>query len=227
MTQELTETNLNLPVPNPDEFAAVVNSVLMPFERDALFAYIRSGGKPVPAVVNSAFFELFYNGCSAEDIHAINETYPVEAIQWMRIQYRWDETVIQNTMRNNALVVGKINKAQVDAAMLMTDMIAVASKRNQTRLRKYLQTGNEADLEGAMVLDNPERFSKMVESLIKLVYREEQTLQIKMPVGMMRAIPEAMKVQAQTVTTTAVNLLSETAAAIRAKSAAKARGGHE
>ncbi len=220
MTVELTEktADQNLPVPNRDEFIQTANLVLMPNERDELFAYIKLGGRQAPASVNQPFFELFHNGCFPEEIHALNPSYHTQAIQWMRIAYKWDETLQQTVMRNNALLVGKINKAQVDAAMLMSDMIAVATKKNQERLRKYLQTGDETNLVGIMTLDSPERLGKMVESLIKLVYREEQTMSIKIPVS---KLPQATQKHVQTIATTATNLIADVAAAKREKARAK------
>lgn len=218
---ENQDPNRNLPVPNVDEFLLTANSVLMPNEKEAVFQYIRSGGRPVPASLNQSLFELFFNGCSAEDIHELNPSFPVCAIQWMRVAYKWDDTVMTNVIRNNSLLIGKINKAQVDAAMLMSDMIAVASKKHQNKLRKYLQTGDERCLEGIMTLDNPERFSKMVESLIKLVYREEQVMQIKIPI---KSMPQAIKDKVQTITTTATNLISEVAEAKRNKAREKVLG---
>lgn len=223
MIVELTETeksdpNRNLPVPNVDEFISTATSVLMPNEKESMFNYIRSGGRQVPASLNQSLFELFFNGCSPEDIHELNPSFPIAAIQWMRVTYKWDDTVMTNVIRNNSLLVGKINKAQVDAAMLMSDMIAVATKKHQNKLRKYLQTSDEKNLEGVMTLDNPERFSKMVESLIKLVYREEQVMQIKIPI---KSMPQAVKDKVQTITTTATNLISEVAKAKRNKAREK------
>ncbi len=223
MTVELTETNQNqnsnLPVPNRDQFLLTASTYLMPHEQEALFAYIRSGGKQAPASVSQSFFELFFNGCSAEDIHALNESYSVQSIQWLRIAHKWDETAQVTIIRNNQLLAGKINKAQTDAAMLMSDMIAVATKKHQAMLRKYLQTGDETHLTGIMTLDNPERFAKMVESLIKLVYRDEQPINLTIPVG--KSVPQAIKQKIQTITTTATSLVADVAEAKRAKAREK------
>lgn len=210
MTVELTEKSQDefLPVANRAEFVQTVNQCLTPIEKQSLYDYILSGGKPAPASVSSAFFELFYNGCSPEDIHELNPSFDTQAIQWLRIAHKWDETVSLTVLRNNSLIIGKIHKAQTDAAMLMTDMIAVSVKQHQTKLRKYLQTGNPEELRDAMILDNPERFSKMVESLIKLVYREEQTLSIKIPVN---KVPHAVHQKVREITSTASSLVSDIA----------------
>lgn len=186
----------------------------MPHEKDALFEYIRSGGRQAPASVNQPFFELFHNGCLADEIHKLNPSYSVQAIQWMRIAFKWDDTLQHTIMKNNALAIGKINKAQVDAAMLMSDLIAVATKKNQDKLRKYLQTGDEAHLVDIMTLDSPERFSKMVESLVKLVYREDNPIVIKVSNN---TIPQKTKQAAQQITISASTLIADVAAAKRAK----------
>lgn len=219
MTAELTaNNNPELPIPNREDFIATANTFLMPLERQALFDYIQNGGKPIPPTVSQAFFELFYNGCAPEDIHELNPSFDIQAIQWARVMYHWDDTVSQTVIRNNQLLVGKIHKAQTDAAMLMTDMIAVATKKNLSKLRKYLQTGDEKCLEGTFVPDNQEKFFRTVESLVKLVYREEQTLSIKIPVG---KVPAAVSQKAREITATATSLVSDIAKQKRENARAK------
>lgn len=112
---------------------------------------------------------MFLNGSDVREIHRLNAAFPIEAIHYERVKSDWDgerERYIRTLQEN---ITDKLVKANLETVGLLTDMLAVASKQNGDKLKKFLQTGNEKDLAGAFTVDSIHQLLKVLEGLHKAV----------------------------------------------------------
>lgn len=141
---------------------------LTPDEQKALTEY-QEARKPELAVETSmAFFQLFLNGYSVDEIHEMNKAFPVEAIHWARLKYGWDKRKDQYITEMHEKIVTKVTKAQLETTNLMTDLLTVTTKKYGDKLKRYLQTGNEKDLEGVMGVQSIAQLLKLMDGLQKI-----------------------------------------------------------
>lgn len=137
-------------------------------EYNAVIKYIENGGKQLAPSTMAAFFELFLNGCSIDEIHKLNKGFPIEAIHWARAKYQWDQKKEMYLMQLHSTVRDKLVKAQIETIGLITDLLSAANKKHGVKIKKFLQTGNEDDLEGALSVDSINSLLKVTEALQKL-----------------------------------------------------------
>ena len=143
-------------------------AMLAPTDYDSLKKYIDNGGKQLAVPTAGAFFELFLNGSDVSEIHRLNKAFPVEAIHWARVKYNWDvqkEDYIRNLQLN---IKDKLMKAQMETVGLLTDMLTAANKKHGDKLKRFIQTGNEKDLAGALSIDSVHGLLKVVEGIQKI-----------------------------------------------------------
>lgn len=117
---------------------------------------------------SAKLFELFLNGSDINEIHRLNKNFPYEAILWSRVKYDWDKLKDEYAASLTGQVAQKVIKASLETTSLLTDMLAVAHKKHGDKLKKYLQTGDEADLGDALSIDTIHGLLKAVEGLQKV-----------------------------------------------------------
>ena len=188
MTQEFK--NQLVPVPR-NELLEEAALVVSPDECDLLRKYVESGGKELSADTVDKFFELFLNGSDPREIHRLNKPFPVEAILWALVKYRWVYQKDNYIFNRQKAIADKVMRAQLEATDLVSDMLVAAKKKHSDKLKKFIQTGNEEDLQGAMSIDSLASLLKGIESLVKItgqdrtvttktVSKNEQTVNVNM-----------------------------------------------
>jgi hypothetical protein len=151
-----------------DAFDEKAKEILTPEDYAALKKYIDGGGLPLALSTASSFFELFLNGNDPKEIHQLNKAFAYETILWARVRYNWDHLKDEYAARLHELVREKVIKAQLESACLLSDMLAVANKKHGAKIKKFLQTGKESDLGGALQIDSIQHMLKVVEGLQKI-----------------------------------------------------------
>ena len=73
----------------------------------------------------------------------------------------------------------KVVKAQLETAALYADMLSATVKKNGHKLKKYLQTGNEKDLNGVLLPESILALGKVVEGLQKLTGQDRNVKMTK------------------------------------------------
>lgn len=172
----MSENNKNneLVVVNPE-----VITINTPFEEKAqalldnqhyqeLMDYIGKKKPEIALVTAQKFFELFLGGEAVEEIHRLNPTFPMAAINWLRIKYDWDETKSKHMVALQRQVADKVLKAQLEATSLYSDLISATVRRYGDKIKKYLQTGDEKELGDSIAIDSLFQFTKTVEALQKV-----------------------------------------------------------
>jgi hypothetical protein len=175
----IEQTN-NLPVPAevvvavaPLTFDEKARALLESDDLKQLTEYREAGKMRLSPKTTAGFFELFLNGSSLKEIHQLNPAFPYPAILWARVEENWDD---QKDAYIRDLQLGireKLIKSQMETAGLLTDMLSAANKQHGSKLKKYLQTGNEADLGNAMTVTSIQSMLRVIEGLQKLTGQDK------------------------------------------------------
>jgi hypothetical protein len=152
----------------PPEFVELARVDLTPDELEVLSIYTEGGGYPLAPATAVKFFELFINGSSAAEIHRLNPAFPVGAILDSQVRYKWaaerDRCAVELQQRVRESVI----KAQLETTELMADMLRAAKRQHGDKLKKFIQSGNEKDLDGVLNIESLHSLGKIVDSLLKI-----------------------------------------------------------
>lgn len=167
--RQLTEQAIKERLPDGDRVVSISALNLTDEEFRDLASYVLEG-RNVNLALQTAqkFFELFMNGCDANEIHRLNPTFPKGLIQLTRVRYNWDQMYRDAMLTMSSRVMNKISKAAVEATSIYTDMIAVANKQHGDSLKKYLQTGDAEYLKSAITINSIKDLATVIDSLQKL-----------------------------------------------------------
>lgn len=113
-------------------------------------------------------YELFLNGYSCEEIAKLNDDrFDVGMILDARVRHGWDERKLLHLDTLYAGLMEKVKKTQAEGAVFLTDMLAAAHKLHGNKIKKFLQTGNQADL-GDLQIESLDAYRKILETLLTL-----------------------------------------------------------
>lgn len=151
-----------------ETYISEMNTVLSPEEKQELTSYLEKGGNPLSPDTAAKFFELFLNGTNCYDIWKINKAFPYGAIIDARVKYRWDSQKEEYAIRLQTDIKNKVAQAQLETADLMSDMLLAAKKRNSAKIKRYLQTGDEKELDDSLKIESLKTLRDIVEGLMKI-----------------------------------------------------------
>lgn len=166
MTQELEIVNIEL------SFDDKAKTRLSPDDYVKLTTYIKNNGPELSLITANRFFELYLHGNSFSEIVELNPSFQKEPILWASIRYDWDKAREEYVKGIQTVIMQKVLKAELEVASLYSDMLSVTAKKNGGKLKKYLQTGNEKELDGALLPESILALGKVVEGLQKITGRD-------------------------------------------------------
>jgi hypothetical protein len=138
-----------------------------------LEAYIATGGAPLATSTALSFFQLFLNGSDLKEVHRLNKAFPYESVLWAYVKYDWETQKTKYMQDQMEQIRTKVVKATLDTTSLVTDLLAAAQKKHGDKLKKYLQTGNEADLGDALNVRSINELLKTAEALQKITGQDK------------------------------------------------------
>lgn len=147
-------------------------------EHNMLMTYVESGKHPLSPETSANFFGLFLTGNSIGEIHRLNKAFPYEAILWAAIKYDWHQKRDEYALDLQSQTAQKVMMAQLETAGLMADLLSAANRKHGDKIKKYIQTGNEADLGDSLTIENLHSLMKIAESLQK-VTGQANTVKVK------------------------------------------------
>lgn len=167
--------------PNPTDLIVAPESYDQRFERmfgrdqfALVNSYMLGGGKKLAVSTSAAFFQLYLNGCDAHEIHALNKGFPLEAILYEIVYHDWEKQKAEYLVELQKGVREQLIKANLETVSLLSNMLAVANKQHGDKLKKYLQTGDPADLQGTIVVDSIHQLIKAIEGLQKITGQDDK-----------------------------------------------------
>lgn len=149
-------------------------AILSPADYALLRAYIDSGRQRIATVTSMKLYELFLSGSSVEEIWKLNQVFDRQAIQWARIYDKWDEQRDLYVQELQAGIKDRVLKAHMEAAELVSVMMAATNKRYGTQVKKYLQSGDVKDLDGVSLPSNVQGVMKAIEALQKITGQDRK-----------------------------------------------------
>lgn len=153
-----------------------MGEVLNDEEKGVLRVHLEQGGLPLSVETSGKFFELFLTGTNCYDIWKLNRSFPFGAILDARIKYKWDKEKDDYAIRLQSQIKNKIVQAQLETADLMSDMLLATKKRSGEKLKRYLQSGNEEDLDGSLTIESIAGMQRILEGLMKITGQDKTTV---------------------------------------------------
>jgi hypothetical protein len=152
----------------PSEYVTLAEAELSPEDQSVLAAFAASGALPLAPATAAQFLELYLNGCNAQEIQRLNKPFKLGQILDAQIRYKWSEQRDKLSMDLQARAVENVRKAQLDATELMSNMLVAANKQHGDKLKKYIQSGDEKDLDGSLNIVSLQSLLKVTEGLLKI-----------------------------------------------------------
>jgi hypothetical protein len=137
-------------------------------EQNMLMAYVRAGKHPLAPDTIAALFQLYLNGSNCGEIHRLNKGLPYEAILWARVKFEWDRKRDEYVEELTEKIRDKVMQSQLQTTELMADLLTATSRKHGDKIKKYIQTGDEADLGDALSINRLNDLLRIAEGLQKI-----------------------------------------------------------
>lgn len=122
---------------------------------------------PLSPIAQAKLFELYLNGKSCEEIQKLNTGFSLGQVVDSFVEGKWEQRRKNHINRLLSRVKERVVQVQSEAVEFMADMMSAAHKLHGEKLKKYLQSGNEADL-GEMSINSLDKYRKAAEIILKL-----------------------------------------------------------
>jgi hypothetical protein len=140
---------------------------LTPEERTAYEEYMASGKPPLSLQTSLQLYELFVQGTGCEDIRRLNTNFSLGMIVRARIEHRWDERRDAHLAELYEQTGTRLRQTVMEGVNFIGDLLSSAHRRYGDRIKKFLQTGDEAEL-GDLSITSIKQYKEVVEILMKM-----------------------------------------------------------
>lgn len=150
---------------------------LTPHERSILDDWLKNSTKPKISIDTSLrMYELFLQGCSMQEICELNKNvFSMGQLLNARVQQEWDERKLKHLDHLYGTIVQKVAQVQSEGISFIADVMAMQHKLYSTKIREYLQTGDESKLDGVpMEYRTATGYRKIIDSLMKITGQDKQ-----------------------------------------------------
>lgn len=130
--------------------------------------YLETGGKKLSTETAASFFSMYLNGYDTKEIYRLNKAFPYESILIARVTGDWDKEKEDYLNKLQENIKEKLLKAQLESINFLSDLLSATHKKHGDKIKKFLTSGNEKDLEGTMSVDSVSQLLKVVEGLNKV-----------------------------------------------------------
>lgn len=135
--------------------------------------YIESGGKKLATETAASFFSMYLNGYDTKEIHRLNKAFPYESILIARIDNNWDEEKEDYLNKLQQNIKDKLLKSQLESINFLSDLLSATHKKHGDKIKKFLSSGNEKDLDGTISVDSVSQLLKVIEGLNKITGQDK------------------------------------------------------
>lgn len=148
-------------------------------EDQRILSEFKESGHPglAPSIAN-AFFELYLNGHSVRDIQKTNPTFKLGAIIDAQVRFNWDLNKDRYTQELQEGTVKRLAQIQMESVSFLADSLAAAHKKHGTALKRYLQTSDEAELNG-FDISSITSYSKSIDALLKITGQDQKKIKLE------------------------------------------------
>jgi hypothetical protein len=125
--------------------------------------------------LNAGLFALFLAGKDTGEIHRLNPALSLGQIVEARISGNWDARRDEYLDKLLTETATNVQRASLEAATFISDLLTVANKEHGDKLKRYLQTGNPKEL-GDFKIDNLTQLKVAIETLQKLTGADKKSV---------------------------------------------------
>lgn len=147
--------------------------VLSEDENSLVTKYLSSGGKKLSSETITSFFSMYLNGYDTKEIHRLNKAFPIEAILIAKVTGGWDKQKEDYLGKLQDNIKEKLIKSQLESINFLADLVSATHKKHGDKIKKYLVSGNEKDLEGAMTVESIGQLLKVIEGICKITGQDK------------------------------------------------------
>lgn len=115
-------------------------------EAYALRHWQNSNQHEIGAAKRAEFLSLYLRGYSTDQIRKEHPTFTLGQIVHAKVIDRWDLAVLQYAERLRDSMINQVVLTTMETARTLVDTLSAVNKSIGKKARKYLETGNEADL---------------------------------------------------------------------------------
>lgn len=163
-------------VPSEDPLA-----LLSPREQREYQIYMRLRQPPMAVSTALQFFQLFLNGSSCEDIVRLNPNgFSLGAIVRARLENNWDQYLAEHKIELMAKIRDRVQQVTFETVDRLTLEMAASNKLTTDAVKKYLQTGDVAELKNTGV-GSIRHLKDAIEMLQKLTGQDQPKRPNSMP----------------------------------------------
>ncbi len=136
-------------------------------EQEAHEKYLRGGGAPLAPSTAGKFFELFLQGHSCEEIAKLNPGFGLGIVVKARLDHHWDDLRNEHMLELMKGIRSRVQQSHLEAVVFAADAMAVYHKLMGDKFKKFLQTGDPAEL-GEFKNASFRTYKDFVDMLLKL-----------------------------------------------------------
>jgi len=158
----------------PASQAVVVPEGVSLDEREA-FAFRVWAGKneaPIAPSTQGQMFQLYLQGKSTEEIRRLNPGFSLGAIVASRVNGKWDA---ERARYLESLFLGirqRVAQSAMETTDTICDLLAAKNKLLRDRVLRFIQTGDEALIEG-LKLGDIKTYKELIEALMKVTGQDQ------------------------------------------------------
>jgi hypothetical protein len=135
------------------------------------------------------FFSLFLQGYGSKEIHDLNPSFPLGMIVHARVKYGWDLERENHLKELMGRVKEKVLLTQLESAHYLTDVLAAIHKLNGDKIKKFLQTGDPAELKD-LSIGTLQNYAKTFELISKLTGQNRE--KVPAPISITIPVPSSI-----------------------------------
>jgi len=129
--------------------------------------WVNQGGASLASKTALQFFELYLQGYSVEEIAKQNPPFDPGLIVKAKVDFDWDTKRQEYITQLQESVHQAVQKVSLETVQFASDAIAVYHKLAGAKFKKYLRTGDEADL-GHFAGMSVKAYKDFLEILLKM-----------------------------------------------------------
>lgn len=150
------------------ELAKRPEDALTPFEQEELTKARRTDGfAPISSLVAVKMYQLFLLGHTCEEIVRANDhKFSLGMVLDARIRHEWDRRREGYLDKLYEEAGNLVKQRQVESAFFLGDMLAAAHAEYGTKLQKFIQTRDPADLPETFKVDSITKYKMVVDALV-------------------------------------------------------------
>lgn len=150
-----------------------IRDILNDIEIQAYSSEIAENRAELTLPEQDQLFGLFLGGYTCDEIQKLNSQYTLGAIVRARMNGEWDKKRDEYRQKLFLMTKDRVAQTVIESANFMAMLLSVTSKKYADRLVQFMQTGDDALLEGFSV-KGVDKYAQLLEMLMKITGADQK-----------------------------------------------------